>query len=362
MQDNQILTASSLEGGEHPPFRTGRIPYIDLAKGICILLVVLNHLSIGGYFSGDDYPMNYIFAQVRMPLYFILSGLFFKDYQGGIREFLLRKVNRILVPYVFFLMLYKSAAWFVGRVTSIDVTDPGITGIWSPLWFLLCLFWMNVLFSATYYTVKHFIEEPLLRDITLGACVLLTGVAGYYVGNVSLYFGTAMTSLPFLWLGYLLNKRLKFFSLKIRWEAALLMGLLLLGVLHFTYMGKNLFFRNSYSNPLAILYLTGLMGTVGILLLSRVVRWLPVVSYVGRYSIIVLCTHMAAMKAVRGIDIYFIGNQFPAPGLLNSIVVFSLTVACCVVCCWVLSKYLPWFTAQKDLIKTDFGAKHTEVL
>ena len=75
-----------------------RIEYIDLAKGICILLVVLDHISGYGYFSNGNYPMNDIFEQTRMPLYFILSGLFFKDYPGGIREFLLRKFNRIMCP------------------------------------------------------------------------------------------------------------------------------------------------------------------------------------------------------------------------------------------------------------------------
>ena len=61
-----------------------RIEYIDLAKGICILLVVLDHIAGYRYFSDGNYPMNDIFEQTRMPLYFILSGLFFKDY-GGIR-------------------------------------------------------------------------------------------------------------------------------------------------------------------------------------------------------------------------------------------------------------------------------------
>ena len=70
------------------------------------MLVVLDHIAGNGYFDGGDYPMNDIFEQTRMPLYFILSGLFFKDYAGGIREFLLRKANRILIPYLFFMALY----------------------------------------------------------------------------------------------------------------------------------------------------------------------------------------------------------------------------------------------------------------
>jgi fucose 4-O-acetylase-like acetyltransferase len=57
-----------------------RIEWIDLAKGICIFLVVANHI----------FYYNCVFLeQLRMPLYFILSGLFFKDY-GGFCEFMLK--------------------------------------------------------------------------------------------------------------------------------------------------------------------------------------------------------------------------------------------------------------------------------
>lgn len=54
---------------------TQRIDFIDLAKGVCIFLVVIGHCGV---------PINIPgFEIVRMPLYFILSGLFFKDYGGG---------------------------------------------------------------------------------------------------------------------------------------------------------------------------------------------------------------------------------------------------------------------------------------
>lgn len=57
-----------------------RIEFIDLAKGICIILVVIFHFDV-------DIPL---LRPMRMPLYFILSGLFFKDY-GGFINFLTKK-------------------------------------------------------------------------------------------------------------------------------------------------------------------------------------------------------------------------------------------------------------------------------
>ncbi len=50
-----------------------RIEFIDLAKGICILLVITVHVT------SFNVP---VIQSMRMPLYYILSGLFFKDYGG----------------------------------------------------------------------------------------------------------------------------------------------------------------------------------------------------------------------------------------------------------------------------------------
>ena len=74
-----------------------RIEYIDLAKGICICLVVWNH-NCNGFVRTPFYFTAMIF---RMPLYFFLSGLFFKTY-GEFVNFCLRKTNKLFVPFLVF--------------------------------------------------------------------------------------------------------------------------------------------------------------------------------------------------------------------------------------------------------------------
>lgn len=336
---------------------TKRIEYIDLAKGICILLVVLDHSTNYGYFSNGDYPLNDIFGQTRMPLYFILSGLFFKNYAGGIREFLLRKTNRILVPYIFFMGLYRILAWCTRGCACLSVNDVWMW-VWAPLWFLLCLFWMNTIFVTAYYVINRYISNSLIAEIVLACFVFSVGITGYHIGQVRFAIGIAMTCLPFLWMGYLLNRKLHFFQQRISWQWALPMGIVLLGALHYLYMGKNYFFLNTYAAPLPLVYLFGLMGTLGVLLLSRVIKWLPVISYIGRYSIIVLCTHMGVLELITAAFNLLPDNKdnslwqtLWANNAVQSWTVLALTIACCSFLCWLLSKYLPWFTAQKDLIK-----------
>ena len=139
----------------------------------------------------------------------------------------------------------------------------------------------------------------------------------------------------------------------------------MIAVLHYTYMGENFFYLNTYSSPLLLVYLAGLLGTLGILLLSRVIKWLPIISYIGRYSIIVLCTHMAVMKVVLAL-LSLLPKDSGAScwstlwqnNAVQSWTVLALTITGCVFCCWLLHNYLPWFTAQKDLIK--IGSQKTQ--
>lgn len=55
-----------------------RIEFVDLAKGISILLVVMNHIGVPEYIPG-------LYA-AKVPIFFVLSGLFFLKQvnRGGI--------------------------------------------------------------------------------------------------------------------------------------------------------------------------------------------------------------------------------------------------------------------------------------
>ena len=328
-----------------------RIEYIDLAKGICILLVVLDHIANEGYFSAGDYPLNEVFEQMRMPLYFILSGLFFKDYQGGIREFLLRKTNRILVPYLFFIILLRTVSWLVQHYTDFASTGTNIAAIWGPLWFLRCLFFMNVIFAVTYYGIRRFKVGPITSEVLLGTVMFVLGIIGYHLGNLHLNFGTAVTCMPFLWSGFILNRKLHLLQRRFPWWLALSMALVMFVMVYYLYVGENFFYSNTYNSPLPMLYIAGFSGTLAVLLLSSIIKWLPVISYIGRYSLIVLCTHQTIVTLLVAALHFF--PQAQQRDTMHSLIFLAITIVGSMAFCWLLSRYLPWFTSQKDLIKVN---------
>ena len=69
-----------------------RIEFIDLAKGICMSLVVYSHVYLG------DHPKLGEFQDyISLPLFFSLSGLLFKTYNDYM-DFCINKINKLIIP------------------------------------------------------------------------------------------------------------------------------------------------------------------------------------------------------------------------------------------------------------------------
>ena len=142
-----------------------RIQYIDLARGFCITLVVLFHIFQSIHFH---YGLVYwkTLPVFLLPLFFFLSGLFFKEYEGFL-GFFLRKVNKLLIPFFFFYIVTSFALPNILNLLGYTVSDLqmlGISGLWAflnedfpngPLWFLLVLFLINIYFYVILVSVKH---------------------------------------------------------------------------------------------------------------------------------------------------------------------------------------------------------------
>ncbi len=174
-----------------------RIEWVDLAKGICIMLVVFWHIkelySILGF--TDRSMLLYTANWFRMPLYFLLSGLFFKTYSGYL-DFLLRKVNKLLVPFIVFAALgIAYSLLFPKKLPALRT--------WMSLypfvvvWFLWCLFLMNNIFYLVHKLCKGNYKA-------LYIIVLALGVLGFYSGRnyiEMLHFRSAISALPFFVVG-----------------------------------------------------------------------------------------------------------------------------------------------------------------
>jgi len=93
-----------------PTERLTRVDWVDYAKGICIILVVMMHVTLG--YGEDVHREGWLhlfvrFAQpFRMPDFFLISGLFLsRTINAPWREYLDRKVLHFVYFYVLWLAI-----------------------------------------------------------------------------------------------------------------------------------------------------------------------------------------------------------------------------------------------------------------
>lgn len=337
-----------------------RIEYIDLAKGICIILVVLMHTT--SHFPDYKQPLSDMLTVFRMPLYFVLSGLFFKQYESFI-GFVKRKINKLLIPFIFFYITTSVLLPNILALVGYEVRNSDILGWYSlfnvfthdtfsnsPIWFLLCLFWINVLFYQISNLVDSFFKGSVW--VILGISFVL-GVVGYLLGiyniNIPLYIDTSLTALPFFVCGYLLRK---YTSILVpnNWDKYLLLMSLAMFILTYFLAAPAGFQINDYAYiTIYQLYLGGLCGTLGVLFIAKLLKKLPLVSYWGRYSIIILCTHQLVLQFYILI-MKKCGFVDTLPLLVIVYVLLGLVMVSYIVLIPFFVKFMPHVTAQKDVI------------
>lgn len=331
-----------------------RIEYIDLAKGFCIVLVVWYHVAL---FHNQAIPCSDFFKAFRLPLYFFLSGCFFKAYDGFF-DFLKRKTNKLLIPFLFwFLLISVLGSNFFVRVLHFnrELLPFGETfsALWyehfpnEPIWFLLCLFEESILFYGIYklsQKVGKYGDWVLLcSTIVLGFIGLTLSLQGI---NLPLFLDSALSSIPFFAFGYFVyrktdilkpNKYDKYLPLLIIVAFALVFPL----CIPYSFMG------NSFT-PAAcwVVYPCGMLGTYGVVMLSKLLKRLPLISYLGHYSIMVLVTHVEVYKLwVSVLKLVGLPWEYSCyPNLLLTLLSYLVIIP-------LLKKFMPHVTAQKDIIK-----------
>lgn len=90
-----------------------RLKYLDIAKGIAIILVVLGHCFPENIFGGEDYIdkigriiYDFIYS-FHMPIFFYIAGfLFYNSWKSHNNVTMKKKAKRLLIPYITFSTIY----------------------------------------------------------------------------------------------------------------------------------------------------------------------------------------------------------------------------------------------------------------
>ena len=133
-----------------------RLDWIDIAKGIAIILVIVGHTV------PNPSPLRHAIFSFHMPVFFFLAGYTFRPKPW--RELLSGSVPRLLVPYLVLALAWQvptflmSGAPLTGGTlvagletivfaSGVDVPGLGVAAV-GMAWFLAALFTSRLLFNA----------------------------------------------------------------------------------------------------------------------------------------------------------------------------------------------------------------------
>ncbi len=350
-----------------------RISWIDAAKGITAVLVVLGHvLNLG--------KVQAFVSVFHVPTFFLLSGICFSHREKFI-SFFSKKFRQIMIPYY----IWGLIAIFVYLVGGHLITEKEILSLKEclfglisgtakseymqfnlHLWFLPVLFVMQILFYPI-AKASNRIAPTKQPAFFITVSLILTAVSIILIQselNIVLPFGieTSVKLLPFFSFGYLLkftalykNIELKSKKAKILLAISAIFSfalLLIFSLWHFElFKDKINYFRNAFGN-LPIFICAAVCGIVFTVLLAQFLSKCELIKYIGKKSLTMLLMQKFPILLFTDV-IPFTAKYIAVNNFFAVTAVTVASVALCIAADYVIANFLPFLYGKKYIKQTE---------
>ena len=325
-----LQTSSLSETAPAATHAKARLQFVDIAKGIAILAVIVGHAAIR--MAGLSYGASAIVATCftfHMPLFFLLSGYFLhcRDHFSWRKE-----SHRLVIPYVLtalaiVVLEILTACMFNDLPAGMSLkrfafewinaaiyASAAVTGkeLWpqmfriGAIWFLLALFWARLLVTAAYKT--------RISGILIVLCALVGGISARYA-YLPFSIQAGMTASVYVYLGTLARKYDLLNALRQRkWVLAPALLIWIYAILHYRGFGMGTADFGQTPADIARNLIGSFGGMTAILIISMFIEDLvPLMSShladIGRISLLILAVHIIDDDASRidAISMFLLG-------------------------------------------------------
>lgn len=292
-----------------------RQTYLDMARGVAIILVVMGHR---GFISSRT---NTWISSFHLPLFFIVSGIILaiKNEQVlEIKQFIIKKIKSLLIPY--FLFSFCSMALDFHFIPSgpenlipdfkLHLLQTFTLQGYSVMWFLPVTFFGELLVFLLFSYQKN-------KSSIITAATIATSILGCLIYNIlPIEYGSvpsiilkivvkSIIAAAFMCIGMEFYKISKYLDGKVKSPVQLLIGIVLFAInipAAWFIVLKDL--NNLVLGFVSVYFILGITGGCGLILICKNIINIAPLTYFGRNSLIVFCTHLNCYVLYYGTIFY----------------------------------------------------------
>ncbi len=311
---------------------------VDVLRAIGIMVMIIDHIGMGWEF----YKWSHAF---HMPLFFIISGYFFSEEKcrNNLKGYLYRKAKKLWVPYFVFAL----GSYFVWAVLKHDrpILEPLYNIFWynsegipiaTAVWFLPCLFFVEVMFCFCVRITKG-------SRSGCAVAVLLIAFAGFVLkslpeirSSIPYSILPGMVCLPFFLVGHLLRSCDHLKKTMDEFPSGCCVILLLVGIVPI-FWNDAVNIRFVKTGNALLFYCNAIYTTLLLWILSRKIqnwgRLADRLAAVGKNSIVYLCVNQ---MAITGCEMIACLVHIDTGTLFYRITCFAIVMAVLRVVTWLL--------------------------
>ena len=338
-----------------------RLTYLDMAKGIGIFLVILGHIE---YIREDT--LKWI-SSFHMPLFFVIGGILaYEKREEGRPLFsaLAARARGTLVPYAAFtimLLTMNTLEHFLepgalsGAQLARQYVDAATGYGIHILWFLPAYFTAGAIFlllERGFRPVSRNLAVLLLAVGAYGVTVIFRldqyavtdlSLAGFAGMDLLITLLRGILAMPFLLMGWYLGA----FYGRLPRKAFPVLALLLIpgGILALHLSVFDLHYL--YVEPWH--YLAAFLSCAGLTALMRALPAIRPLAWLGRNSLVIMCTHAAFFVVYYvSLGMFFIDNRIPLPQPVFNLGVAVLVCAAEIPVVLIFNRYFGYLLGRKS--------------
>lgn len=324
--------------------KNSRLPWIDYARGIAIILVVYRHVYEGisrAGLSAEKYNYlehaNIIFYSFRMPLFFILSGVFIGRSlaKRTVGQLITTKFNILLYPYLLWAFLQITLQLLLSDYVNADrsLADYGYIFVYprriDQFWYLYALFNVTLLYVVTRQQLKLKLWQQLSGGLAMYLLASYASIRGVDLG----FLHDILHYYFFFALGDLISGKMLDKSLYPKYSSwglfAILLPVFIAGQYYFLNQnianGGTMYVEEYQPIIFAVIALSGCAFMVNIAFILERYKAVQILRIIGFHSLYIYVSHVLVASACRMLLVKGLGIAQPplllAIGILVAVII-----------------------------------------